>query len=65
MKNGVNQTEVTEQTNNDEQKQTTRDPLRELPPKSPSNRRLMPNIPTKAKRGEVRRNKLFFNTCVK
>jgi hypothetical protein len=44
---------------NNEQNRVPRDPLRDLPPKSPGTRRLIPTIPTKAKRGEVR----FYLAC--
>ena len=30
------------------------DAVKDLPPKSPTSRRLMPTLPTRAKRGEVR-----------
>ena len=37
-----------------EQNQFAIDTVRDLPPKSPSNRRTMPIIPTKIRRGEVK-----------
>lgn len=37
-----------------EQRRFSADGVRDLPPKSPHSRRMMPNVPTKYKRGEVR-----------
>jgi len=42
---------------NNEQTQFSNDVVRDLPPKSPGNRRFIPTIPTKVKRGEV---KIYF-----
>ncbi|CAF3345077.1 unnamed protein product [Rotaria sp. Silwood1] len=36
-----------------DQTRSPKDPLRDLPPKSPGSRRVMPKVPTKVKRGEV------------
>ncbi|CAF3983151.1 unnamed protein product, partial [Rotaria sordida] len=38
---------------NNEQTRLPNEPLRDLPPKSPGSRRVMPKVPTKIKRGEV------------
>jgi hypothetical protein len=41
------------ESSNYEHDRMTKDPSRDLPPKSPNHRRLMPALPTKTKRGEV------------
>lgn len=39
---------------NNEQNGYSNDVIRDLPPKSPGTRRLMPTVPPKVKRGEVK-----------
>ena len=55
---------ATSETINPDQNRTVKDPAHALPPKSPSSRRLMPTLPTKAKRGEVMLRKIYFCTYV-
>ena len=44
---------------NNEQTRLLKDPLRDLPPKSPGSRRLIPTLSTKIKRGEV----MIYSEC--
>jgi hypothetical protein len=49
---------------NNEQTRFPNDSLRDLPPKSPANKRRIPIIPTKAKRGEVKIDFECEDMCV-
>lgn len=42
------------------------EPLKDLPPKSPATRRIMPTVPPKMKRGEVKKSRvvLTVNLCI-
>jgi hypothetical protein len=44
---------------NNEQTRLPKDSLRDLPPKSPGSRRVIPTLPTKIKRGEV----MIYSEC--
>lgn len=54
--NGDNQLNrsITSGTINNEQNRVSSDIVRDLPPKSPGNRRTVPTLPPKVKRGEVK-----------